>query len=207
MTVWWTDRPEALADICRSLVGPYASLALDQSADTVEVKGTFPVLDGAEVLDRYDVLIRFPADYPDAPPMVWETGGRIPRLADRHNSDSACLFVPFEWQLRRPDATFLTFLDNAMRGYFIGQSLVELGDAWPYGERAHGTDGMLQALAEMVGVTDLDAAQCAAGMLAKPIIKGHWDCYCGSRRRLRDCHGNQLRGAQRKIREAFPPRG
>lgn len=205
MTPWWIACPEALEDIRATLVGPYASLVLDQCADDVVVKGVFPVLDGEDVLDRYEVLMRFPPDYPDVPPSVWEMGGRIPRLADRHNSESACLFVPFEWRLRRPDATFRTFLDNAMRGYFIGQSLVELGGSWPYGERAHGAEGMLQALAEMVGVTDLEAAARAARMIAKPVIKGHWGCYCDSSRRLRDCHGDQLRDVQRRMRGATTP--
>lgn len=190
---WWLARPEALTDIREALVGPYAGLRLIEDAETIEVRGTFPVLDGNDVLDQYEVLIRFSETYPDDPPEVWETGGRIPRLADRHNSETACLFVPFEWRIRRPDLSFRTFLHDAMRGYFIGQSLAELGKPWPQGERAHGVDGMLQALADLLGIEDTDAARGAMLMLIKPKIKGHWDCFCGSGLRLRNCHGERLR--------------
>lgn len=191
--LWWLARPEALEDVRRSLVGRYAGLSLVEDGDTIEVRGTFPVLDGDDVLDSYEVLIRFPPTYPDDPPEVWETAGRIPRLADRHNSETACLFVPFEWRIRRPDLSFATFLHDAMRGYFIGQSLTELGKPWPQGERDHGINGMLQALADLLGIKDLQAAQRAMLMLTKPIIKGHWDCFCGSGSRLRHCHGERLR--------------
>jgi len=190
---WWLDQPETLEDIRRTLVGHYASLSVVEESDSIEVRGSFPVLDGDDVLDRYDVLIRFPPTYPDDPPEVWETAGRIPRSADRHNSETACLFVPFEWRIRRRDLTFRTFLDDGMRGYFLGQSLTELGHDWPYGERAHGTEGMLQALADLLAVDDLEAARGAMLMLLKPVIKGHWDCFCGSGARLRKCHGQKLR--------------
>lgn len=194
---WWLVRPEALADIRAALVGPYAGLQLIEDGQNVEVRGIFPVLDDGEVLDQYEVLIRFPELYPDDPPEVWETGGRIPRLADRHNSETACLFVPFEWRIRRPDLSFSTFLNDAMRGYFIGQSLAELGKPWPHGERDHGIAGMLQALADLLGVTEIDVAQRAMRMLIKTEIKGHWHCFCGSGFRLRHCHGEQLRTLHR----------
>ncbi len=193
MSAWWLARPEALEDIRQSLVGPYASLRLTEDGDKIEVHGTYPVVHGEEVLDQYEVRIRFPETYPDDPPEVWETAGKIPRLADRHNSETACLFVPFEWRMRRPDLSFRTFLDDAMRGYFIGQSLAELGKPWPFGEREHGVEGMLQALADLLGVQDLEAARQAMLMLLKPAIKGHWNCFCGSGRRLRNCHGDRLR--------------
>lgn len=190
---WWLTRPEALDDVRRSLSGHYSTLRLVQDSETIEVHGTFPVLHGDDILDTYEVVIRFPSTYPDDPPDVLETGGRIPRSADRHNSEAACLFVPFEWRIRRPDLSFATFLHDAMRGYFIGQSLAELNAPWPYGEREHGVDGMLQALADLLGITDLNAASLAMQILNKPTIKGHWDCFCGSGRRLRNCHGERLR--------------
>lgn len=60
-----------------------------EDAETIEVRGTFPVLDGNDVLDQYEALIRFSEAYPDDPPEVWETGGRIPRLADLSQTDRA----------------------------------------------------------------------------------------------------------------------
>lgn len=83
-------RPETLTDIREALIGPnYAGLRLIEDAETIEVRGTFPVLDGNDVLDQYEALIRFSEAYPDDPPEVWETGGRIPRLADLSQTDRA----------------------------------------------------------------------------------------------------------------------
>jgi hypothetical protein len=180
-------------DVRETLVGPYATLTLRATSEAVVVEGMFPVVHEGEVLDRYKIEITFPSTYPDDPPNVRETAGRIPRIADRHNSSSvACLFVPLEWKIKRSDARFETFLLGPVHSYFVGQSLVEAGQPWPFGERKHGVDGALEALRDVLGLTTDDQARTAFLMLSKPVIKGHWDCPCNSGMRLRDCHGPAL---------------
>lgn len=191
---WWRTNPEALADIKAALSGPYATLRLDEEPEALFVRGVFPVLDGEDVLDTYQVEISFPDTYPEDPPAVRETASRISHTPERHNSSgTACLFVPLEWKLRRPDLSFHTFIDEPMRAYFLGQSLVEAGQPWPYGERSHGFDGILEALQDLLSLSSKKQAVDALWYLNKDEIKGHWPCSCGSGQRLRACHGPRLR--------------
>ncbi|MFZ2028833.1 MAG: hypothetical protein WAU68_00875 [Vitreimonas sp.] len=194
---WWQAKPALLDDIRAALTGHYASLMLSVTPEGVTVRGSFPVVHLDEVLDRYEVEINFPDDYPDDPPSLRETGGRIPRVPERHNSSGvACLFVPIDWKAKRTDLAFRTFLDEPVKQYFAKQSLVEEGQPWPSGERAHGVPGALEALRELIGVDTDEAALRALALLAEPTIKGHWPCVCGSAKRLRDCHGPALRKLQ-----------
>lgn len=187
---WWVADPRLTDEIREALVGPYTTLALRVMPDAVSVAGTFPIVHDSEILDRYEIEITFPRTYPDDPPSVRETTGRIPHTADRHNSSgAACLFFPIEWKLRRPDNAFDTFLLGPVHSYFLGQSLVEAGQPWPFGERKHGIDGAIEALRDILGLASDDQARAALWTLSKATIKGHWDCPCGSGRRLRACHG------------------
>lgn len=191
--VWWQESPELVDEIRSTLVGPYATLVLKACDEGFVVSGYFPLLHEGEPLDTYEIEISFPPAYPDDPPTVRETAGRIPHMAERHNSSgAACLFVPFEWKLLRPDLSFRTFLEEPVRSYFLGQSLVELGEPWPIGERAHGIDGIIEALRDRLGLDTVEHAVGAFRMLTKAQVKGHWDCFCGSGNRLRSCHGAAL---------------
>lgn len=191
---WWLTDPASLSDIQDTLNGPYASLSLVVRDDCVRVHGVFPVVHDGETLDRYDVEIDFPAGYADDPPTVKEVGGRIPHVAERHNSTGiACLFVPIDWKARRVDLRFRTFLDEPVKRYFASQSLVAEGKPWPCGERSHGYEGIGEALRDLIGLSTSTQGFLSLHVLAKDHIKGHWDCLCGSGRRLRDCHGEALR--------------
>jgi hypothetical protein len=100
--------------------------------------------------------------------------------------------VPFEWKVRRPDKRFRTFLDEPVKAYFLGQSLVEAGEPWPYGQRSHGLEGVAEAIRDLVGLSDREQIGCAIGLLMRDRLPGHLDCPCGSSRRLRQCHGPKI---------------
>lgn len=190
---WWLTDPALLADIQETLTGPYSSLSLLVTDNSIRVSGVFPVLHDGEVLDRYDVEVDFPDGYADDPPTVKEVGGRIPHVVERHNSTgTACLFVPIDWKMRRSNLRFRTFLDEPVKRYFASQSLVAEGKPWPCDERSHGYEGIGEALRDLIGLATSEQGFLSLTLLAKDQIKGHWDCLCGSGKRLRDCHGAAL---------------
>ena len=47
-----------------------------------------------------------------------------------------------------------SFLSGPVRKFFIGQSLVEQGKPWAFGERDHGIKGLYQAYGELIGNSD-----------------------------------------------------
>lgn len=194
---WMKARPELVEDVRKSLDGSFQNLHLFVVDGVAEVRGSFPVLaaDG-RILDRYSVRIRFPDRYPDDLPVVEEVGGRIPRTADRHvypDSGACCLLLEeARWEAFPVGDSFRKFLEGPVQAYFLGQSLVERGEAWPFGEWSHGALGIAEYYAEILDTTDLATIRRFVGLLALSEAKGHHVCFCGSRQRLRRCCGDLI---------------
>jgi hypothetical protein len=161
------------------------------------IRGTFNVehegrfLAGFQIeilLDKRDVL---------GLPTVREVGGRIPRTTERHVNTadgSACLYLPEDLVARCTQPfDILGFLNGPVRTYFLGQAGVELGAPFPLGEWAHGEGGLRQMLAELLGFSDVGVCLGFLELLSGKVIKGHWQCPCGSRRALRACHEQLVR--------------
>jgi hypothetical protein len=179
---------------------PDLRVALEQS--TVRIRGSFPVMDDFEVLDRFQIDIALPFDFPNSTPVLRETSGRIPWHADRHVNQAngeACPIVPEEWLMRPEHESILAFLGGPVRNFFLGQILVEAGCPWPFGERTHGVPGLFEAYGEMVGTSDREIILRYLDCLCKENLKGHWECPCGSKKRLRNCHWDDLKALHERI--------
>jgi hypothetical protein len=168
----------------------------------VVARGGFPVADGDGVVDRFVIEIAFPEDYPDSVPVVREIGGRIPWFEDRHVNPTgdACPIVPEEWLLRPDHDSILAFLAGPVRNFFIGQILVERGDDWPFGQRDHGKKGVVQSYAEIVGARDEPAIRLYLEYASRDRLKGHWECPCGSKQKVRNCHIESVQAVRQRIK-------
>jgi hypothetical protein len=185
----------------QELAQKFPDITVSTTETKIYLRGAFPVLHEGNVLDRYQVEIDW-SDRDTEVPVLRETGGRIPWIADRHMSQGgmACLFVPEEWLLRaRAERTIIHYLDGPVRNYFLWQSLFERGESPPWGERSHGVSGLIEAYSDMVSMQGAAAVKRCFGYLSRDRIKGHWMCPCGTNRRVRDCHIEHLRELKRKI--------
>ena len=131
------------------------------------------------------------------------TGGRIPPILDRHinNDGFACLFVAEEKAKYYPDgSSLLDFFDGPVHSFFVGQALVDRGEPWPFGERSHGVAGIREYYEELLATTDISVILKYLQCLTPREQKGHWECPCGSGRKLRHCHGSFVY----KLRQSIP---
>lgn len=195
-------RPKLLEKIKADL-GAYPDLQIVNESGTLYVRGSFPIIHNGIELDRFQIEIEFPPDYPRNLPRVRETASRVPRVVDRHvipSTGIACLFVEEDWLAavgREP--AFIDFLNGPVRNFFIGQSLVEAGQPWPFGEWPHGKAGVLEVYAGWFGTDDEPTIRRYLDCLSKEGLKGHWDCPCGSGRGIRACHRDMLRALRQRI--------
>lgn len=200
---WHKADPALLAKMIAEVQLVYPHLHFYSHADRVVVRGTFPILDSGNELDRYSVDIVLPADYPKSIPIVREVGGRIPHSADFHiiaKTGEACLFVPDErWRVYPPGASFLDFLNGPVRNFFLGQTVFRATGEWPFGQRPHGPDGIREFYADLLGTKDAAVLLSYVEYLSRPTLKGHWPCPCQSGKRLRDCHRDQINDLTAKI--------
>lgn len=146
MSLPWHRANPALFEKERAEVeAAYPSLHFHVVNDVVFVRGTFPTVGEGEVLDRYRIEIELPRDSLKSTPIVREVANRIPQTSDRHMNPAdgtACVLLPDErWRVWPIGATLLDFLNGPVRNFFLGQSLVEAGEPWPFGQWSHGVDG------------------------------------------------------------------
>lgn len=90
--------------------------------------------------------------------------------------------------------TLIDFIRGPIYDFFVSQTYFDLTrkgfgkGVWLYGERGHGIVGRLEFYQEQLAVKDGKYIGKALEYILKKDLKGHWDCYCGSGKRLRDCH-------------------
>ncbi len=168
-----------------------------------EVRGTFPVLgEGGRVLDTFQVRIKLPPGYPRELPITWETGGRIPWISDRHiDADgTACVLLPDErWRVFPVGAAFLQYLRGPLHSFFLSQVAFETDGKWPFGEWAHGENGVIELYTELLGTSDVITIWRFLRTLAQTPLDLTAGCPCGSPRRVRDCCRRKIEELRRKV--------
>jgi hypothetical protein len=189
---WFEADPSALERLERTLRARFPTLHAFMEGGVCVVRGTYPVMDGGRVIDRYELEIALPPDYPGSLPLVWEIGGRIPREADRHvftDVGCLCLGVPLAlWIQLKGDFSLPKILDIPIRNFLIGNALVEEGEPWPHGDRSHGGQGVLEYCGDLMGTSEPVAIAKFLLSVVKGTVRGHWLCPCGSGQIIRRCH-------------------
>lgn len=192
MNPWHVRNPEEYERQKAEVKGAHPYLHFSTGDGQVRVAGSLEIRDAGKVLDRYLIRIDLPASYPASIPEVFEVGGRIPRVVDRHcfeESGAACVLLPDErWKVWPDGSSLLSFIDGPVRHYFINQAVFERDGVWPLGEWEHGLYGRAQYYRETFGTDDPVTVGRYLGLLLGEVVKGHWDCPCGSGKRVRNCH-------------------
>lgn len=201
---WHVRRADRLEHVCAVAARLQPELFCVVDEDVAYLRGPFLVHHKGKLLHRYEIEIEFPHDYDRQLAIVRETGGRIPRIDDRHvNSDgTACLYLEDEFWYDYPDGVdFETFLGSIVSSFFQAQRYYELEERWLYGERAHHVFGLLDFYHEVLGKLDLPVIISLLGDVASN-GPGHRNrpCPCGSGKKLRHCHQEALR----KLKSSLP---
>lgn len=201
---WYEKRPDQVQQIRADLRSHYPTLHLFINPQHgAEVRGTFAVRSPhGDVLDRYQIAIRLLPDYPDSLPEVRELAGRIPWQRDYHMEadGKACVLLPDDRGRCFPEgAPFRQFLDGPLHDFLLGQSLVALGGPWPFGEWAHGKDGIYQFYQDLLKTGNPQKIAAFLDVLSRLHLKPHWPCPCGSGRKIRKCCQSRIAELRRKI--------
>lgn len=178
-------------------------LTVSRSNNLIILEGLFVVSGSAGPFDSYQIKAGITGGFPAEEPVVFEEGGRIPRIADRHvfpDHGNCCLGVWEEWLLKAQDHRFETFLTGPMHDYFVSQTYYEVRGEWPFGERSHGRLGIIEAYGDILGIYPNEGTITDyLHLLSRQKIKGHALCPCGSGRRLRLCHNEDLQRLSEQI--------
>ena len=161
---------------------------------------------GAPIQDEYQVQIDVPLDFPKRVPRVQELDGRIPREVDHHVFPSTgvlCLGSPLQLGLVAHRSTDLAdFVWRGIVPYLYAASYREqTGGPYPFGELAHGPDGLLDDYARILRLSTPQQASDALRLLGlKRRLANKRPCPCGCGRRLGTCRFNET---VRMLRQQF----
>ena len=180
----------------------HPALELLALSGSVILRGTvsFDMGTGARrITDAYQLVLRFPDDYPASPPVPYETCGAIPRAFEHVFGDrSCCLGAPAEVRRRfREHNNLLRFINEQVIPFLYSCSYWKKYGEMPFGELLHGYAGVLQYYLEFFKA-DVPTTICLLKLLADNINPPLMKCPCRSGATLRDCHGpkvEQLRAA------------
>lgn len=152
------------------------------------------------IKDSYLVQIAFPDNYPQNHPTVKEIGGRIPNNYHR-NGDELCLGVPSEVYLEfAENSTLLHFIRGLLEHYLYKYSYWKKHNGkTPFDERPHGGEGVCEYYSEVFGTKDNDAIISLLEIPMSKAYKQSMICPCGSRKKLKKCHGKIILNIQNKV--------
>lgn len=105
------------------------------------------------------------------------------------------------WRCFPEGAPFVRFLDGPVHDFFLGQSLVALGEPWPFGEWSHGAKGVREYYQWLLQTDDPKTIVRFLRVLAKLNWKGHFACPCWSGQKIRRCCRSKILD----LRDKIPP--
>ena len=198
MEKWHIQNPKLLENIKTSLLEHFPDLKVFIENEVVFIRGDLSL---PESVDKFSIEIEFKDDYPDSVPVVKEIGGRIPH-GERHTftNGNCCLFVREEKWKHYPKGTkLIDFINNVVIPYFLAQTYFEITGQWLWGERGHGIYGILEFYEEELKTNDIKLIVRFIEYLAKPTLKKYRICYCGSMKKLQNCHYQTLKIYRERI--------
>lgn len=202
---WIAKHPHIYERTRREMRNAYPSLRPIERDGRLIYKGPFEVRDSADTgvtLEPFQLEIELPDHFPDDFPIVRETAGRVPNSPDRHTfkNGTACVGTPPDLWFHYADGfSLVTFLGEEVSDWCIFQICKENGVRYPYGERSHGTGGLLESLCEKFQTRNPGVVVNYLDILSKRELRGHWKCPCDSGKKLRECHIAQMRDIKLRI--------
>ena len=155
-----------------------------------------------KVIDGYFIEVKLSVDSLSTLfPAVYETKGRIERIADRHMYPDGRLCLTTRFVQRhacRKGLSFSSFMAKVVEPFLMTQLLIERGviDKFPQGEYSHGWLGIVEGYNDIIGVDDPELIiKLLLLNRSRKLQRPNDSCVCGSGKKFKYCH----RSAVRKI--------
>lgn len=164
-------------------------------------------LEGGKSIDRvYQLKVIFPCDYPRKLPQVLDEEGYFPRIQEFHTYTDGSFCLGSELKMRmvlRADHSLKAFIEKIVDPFLYAVShRIEYGN-YPYGELAHGEQGLVDEYEGIMGVKGKASVLFALKALGKRRREANkLLCPCGCGLRLGRCkirfRINLLRNIERR---------
>ena len=202
------SRTLTLAEVKAAIAFDQPRLSAVRDGANIVVRGNYLLFENGVIanpagpISEFEIEMVVSERFAKREPKVFEVGGRIPRIADRHvNDDGDCCITVWEnWLVCAGDHSFAAFLNGPVNEFFLGQYSFETTGKWPFGERPHGPKGLEEAYADALGITHKKKDLIYhLRLLSQDWPKGHWRCPCSSGKILRHCHRDEMMVLHKRV--------
>ena len=179
------------------LVQKYPTLRLEYRDDKNFVTGNLIFSANYQyqrIDDDYLIEMVIPSNYPDSLPTVKDKANRISRDFHKQTDGTLCLGASLALRFNfSKQPSLLGFIEKCVIPYLYAYSYNCKYGSLPYGELAHGWEGILDYYKDLFKIDDSQKILRLVKSLAQNQYMAHSRCPCGSRKKMRDCHGNLIR--------------
>ncbi len=149
---------------------------------------------------NYEIEIFIPNNYPDRLPIVKEIGNKInSEYSHISNSRELCLATDGDIKISLyPDYKLFDFVNIYVISYLYTHSYFIKYKVFPFGERSHGVEGILEFYMEHFNLDNKKQVKSLLKLISLKRCKGHFWCYCESGKKNRNCHKDEIQ----KFRES-----
>lgn len=147
-----------------------------------------------QLADDFDIEIIIFKDFPNKIPKIKEKSGKIPANFEHINSDGTlCLAIDTEILIYlKKVSNLVEWFKKYVVDFFYTVMYFDRYDTFPYGERRHGLNGIIQFYQEYFVEKNIFAIWSLLRAINEGKIKGHHLCPCGSKVNCRKCHFEKL---------------
>lgn len=164
-------------------------------SNSFEIEGMLPVkaqLDDFVVNENFEIKITA-NNFPSTPPICRELSHKVFNYHKNDSDSTLCVGSPHtlcEHLKKNPSIIF--YIDFFLIPYLFGYRYHQSFGFSPFGELAHGGEGLLSEYRDLFKLNDL--ATCSLLTYGTQYLyRGHHLCPCGSGLYLRKCHGTNVR--------------
>lgn len=184
-----------------SLLEKYPTLTvISQTDNCVDIKGKIHINRNCEkisVCQDYGIEISIPLNS-DRLPIVRDAEHYIRNYPHIYPDKHLCLATDTDICLHfRDGGDLVTWMDKYVELYFVSYECYKRYGIFPFGDRSHGSRGILEFYCDYFQLPDFKQARDVIFYISQRKYKGHHFCPCGSGRKIRDCHGNVVLSAKR----------
>jgi len=136
--------------------------------------------------------IVIPYDYPASEPMVFSEEPLPEGLSHVNCDGSFCMGTIGEIsQFLVNNPSIADYLERFLNPFIYTIDWYAKYESYPFGEREHGAKGLKEYYINDWGLTE-EQFRIMVYIIFNKKYRGHAKCFCGSGKKLRDCHGAKL---------------
>lgn len=170
----------------------FPSLRLITDGD-IHIEGEIEISDeSGRIWETFLVVIRPSEAFPYRFPLLFEVGGKIPRIPDWHiNSDGSCCVdvEPSELIYCKNGITIVQYLIEKVNPFLSNQAYRIEEGCYANGEYPHGDEGIFRYYFTLLRAHNYpEVLQLLAYIIKNERPSRVSNCFCGSGKKFRHCH-------------------